>query len=83
MKDKNKERFTDFSITVSWTGISEEEHDLNDQELFKKSISAYIEFFHSIPPIGMLIENGSCDDGRIDEVTFDGINKNIHFYLIF
>jgi hypothetical protein len=73
-----------FLCVVSWKNIDlEDKSDIEDQELFQKSIIGYVNTFNSLPPVGLIISNLSCDPGKIEEVTYCGINNSILVELNF
>lgn len=73
-----------FSCRVSWNELNEKDKsDLKDKRLFEKSILGYVNAFNSLPPIGLMINNGECDAAKIEDVFFNGINNSIYVYLSF
>ncbi len=73
-----------FSVYVSWKEFNEEDKsDLEAQRLFEKSIIGYVEVFNSLPPVGLMIGNGSCDNAEIKELVFNGIDNSIFVHLAF
>jgi len=71
-------------IYVSWSEMNEhDESDLYDKDLFEKSVLGYIDLFKSLPPIGLMIDNGNCDEAYIEKVFFNGIDRSIRVYISF
>lgn len=74
----------DYWIYSYWSEHNErKKDDIKDSELFSKSIIEYIQLFKSLPPKGIYIDNASCDSGKIKEIYFNGIKKQIWVYLSF
>jgi hypothetical protein len=71
-------------VSVSWSELNEnDKSDLEDKKLFEKSIRGYVELFKSLPPKGLMIDNGNCDAACIEEFFFNGIDKSLYVYLSF
>lgn len=73
-----------FTCEVWWENMEEEEDDvLHDKKLFELSILGYISTFNSLPIVGFMVKNGSCDDGKIEYISYDGISRHVSVKLDF
>lgn len=58
-------------------------NDKGDKKAFEKSIANYLLRFNALPPIGLYVSNGRCDDGKIEWMSFDGCSGTLLVFLKF
>lgn len=72
-------REPDYSNREPNYSYKEDPEYLEDMDLFEKSFICYLELFNQLPLKGMDITNSVSDIAKIIDITFCGIDKQIHF----
>jgi len=80
----NKELLNTYVISVYWVDKKDNYEENEQAKQLSYTVRAYIELFGKMPEIGMWIGNDKdLDDGKIDRINYDGVNKTIGVLIEF